>query len=108
MTDLCRAGNSDGTLSEHREWIRLCLHFRRLIATRGTGTTPTEIAIGIGGLVTVVPGDGNSTRCGEPYRGWDRLHEGGHASMETVVGGAKLAILIWAATALAMSRNALA
>jgi len=74
MADLSRARNSDGALSEHRKRVRLCLDFRRLIATGSTGTAPAEIGVGISGLVTVAPSDGNAAGRGKLDRGRERIH----------------------------------
>ena len=108
MTDLRSSRNLDGTFSEHWERIRLGLYFWRLIPAGGAGAILAEVGVRIGGLMTVVPGDGDSAGGGELYRGRDKIHRDNHCSIETVGGGVWLAMLIWAATALAISRKALA
>ena len=76
MTDLRSSRNLDGTFSEHRERIGLSLYLWRLVPTSGAGAILAEVGVRIGGLMTVVPDDGDSAGGGELYRGRDKIHRG--------------------------------
>jgi hypothetical protein len=62
MADLGGTSYLNRTLAEDWEWVGLCFDFRRFVSTRGARTILAEIAVGIRGLVTIIPVDGNSTR----------------------------------------------
>jgi hypothetical protein len=77
MTDLGSSRNLDRTFSKHWERIRLNLYLWRLIPAGGAGTILAEIGVRIGGLMAIVPGDGDSAGGGELYRSRDKIHRGG-------------------------------